>query len=270
VLNDLLERLLAVSLALVFLVPYPVAAAGKKSKTAITPVWSLTPNAFPSGVTSQAFLIVSNGNAAANKQIEPGDTFIVTLDLAGGSIAAVSNQVLVNSTELAGSDFEVRTGAGANQVVLAYKGASKLFAPGDSISVKIEIEAPASVAAGRVTVVGPADPTRYASILPAFATLSIVDFPIGIGSPGPEGPKGDPGPAGPSGPQGAQGPAGPQGAQGPVGPAGGPAQPVAYTRTVFAADSGEGHFLTASTTFVPVDGLTLSLGSPQKTEKIVR
>lgn len=230
--NLILRSLLALSVVLpVVMLDAPLLSAAAKKRT-IEPVWSIVPNAFPAGQTSSAFLTISNGNPASDRPIEAGDEFAVSLDLAGGQISALEPEVLVNSQTLAPTDFEVRAGGAADQIVLTYTGASRLFAPGDSVSVKLTFVAPSASAAGRVTAVGPPDRSRYASILPSFATLSIVDFPVGSGAPGPVGPEGPAGPAGNPGQQGPTGATGATGAQGPAGPPG-PPGPVGQPQVVF-------------------------------------
>jgi hypothetical protein len=196
-----------------------IPAYGAKLNVKITPVWSVAPSTFPAGQESGAFLIVANGNQQSQKALDPGDSFTVSFDLAGGALVAVEPTPLVNSQTLAASDFSA-VESDDTGVVITYHGPTARFAPGDSVSVKIRLRAPAAVAAGRVTAIGPADSARFNTTLPSFALLSVVDFPIGSGAPGPIGPKGDPGPMGPQGPAGSQGPVGPVGSTGPAGPEG--------------------------------------------------
>jgi hypothetical protein len=189
-----------------------------QSGNQITPVVTVSPPIFPAGQSASIFLSVSNGNPNSNKSIQPGDAFSFTFDAASGSGFSWQGPVLVNSATLSAADFNVTAPASA-QITITYQGIAKAFPPGDSFTIEVSFQTPATVGTGRLTFQAPIGTGgRYNEVIPAFTIISFVDFPTGPkGDPGPPGPQGPQGPVGPQGSQGPQGPQGPQGLQGPQG-----------------------------------------------------
>ena len=212
-------RALAVGLALALTSTTRVVADDDGSGNAkITPVVTVAPTLFAAGKASNAYLCVSNGNPSANKNIQSGDTFRLTLDNAVGAVSSFVSPVLVNSAILTAADFAVTFGATNNQIVIRYTGATKRFAPGDSFCVQVLFTASSNLGSGKMTAQGPSsggENGRYDNVLPAYTVISIVNFPTGPA--GPQGPQGVQGPVGPMGPQGEHGVQGPVGAMGPQG-----------------------------------------------------
>lgn len=154
----------------------------------ITPVVTVAPNLFAVGQFASTFVCVSNGNPSSSKSIQGGDSFKLTFDPSIGVVATVASPVLVNSTNLNGADFTASLGSVANQIVITYRGASKVFTPGDSFCVKVNFAAHNIIGSGKITGESPSsgsDQGRYNKIDPKHTTISIVDFATG-----PEGPPG--------------------------------------------------------------------------------
>ncbi len=243
----------AILLATVLLAPLsgasPAAAqqpAGAKGKarTTMAPVLVVAPALLPRGRTTSAFVSVMNANPASTAELQPGDTFEIRFDPAGGTVAEVEDEIFVNAPGMDARSFEIES-ADANRVVVAYRGAAARFPAGGVVGVKLMFAARDEAGTATVAVEVPSDRTRFDKSASPFAAIAVGD-PVEPGA-GPQGPKGDrgdrgepgtpgapgltgqTGPRGEAGPQGPQGMAGapgatgqtgPQGAQGPAGPGG--------------------------------------------------
>lgn len=199
----------------------PARADDDEAKSQITPVITVSPNLFPVGQLSDAFVCVSNGNPSSTKFIQDGDVFKLTFDQSIGVVATIAAPVMVNSSNLQAADFSASLGSEPNQIVISYTGASKRFMPGDSFCVKVSFTANNAIGSGKITGDAPSsggEQGRYNNVDPKYTTISIVDF--ATGPPGMKGDKGGKGDKGDTGPQGQAGPLGPTGPQGPAGPQG--------------------------------------------------
>jgi hypothetical protein len=195
--------------------------------TRMTPLYSVAPAVFQIGQTPNVLFSLTNGNANATQQLQPGDMFTFTLGVPGASITGVSGTILVNSVILAITDFQAIAGPNPNQVTLTYVGAPQTMPAGDTVSIETTVSG-TLVGPGAVTLQVPAD--RFDA--PASQPLSVasVDFPIGppgvqgptgaTGSTGPTGATGLAGITGPTGARGLTGAPGPTGLEGPQGPGG--------------------------------------------------
>lgn len=188
----------------------------------ISPFFSIAPDLFSTGKVSGANVCITNSNRGSTANLAGGDKFILAFEPEFGFVTGLKSFVTVNSAVLIPTDFQASVVS--NQVLFSYVGPTKPFPAGDSFCVEISLVPSASIGSGTVQFIGPQDATRYLCSLPAYTTLSMVDFATGpngptgpTGATGPTGPKG--GPAGPTGPTGPRGATGPAGAQGPQGPA---------------------------------------------------
>ena len=169
--------------------------------------FSVSPTLVFAGQTTSVLLTVTSTGAAVPATLQTGDKFFFTFAPSIGTVTSISPPVIVDSSSLAVSDFSVAAGSSAGQVVITYNGASKTFAYGNSIGLKVNITTNAQVASGDITL-----SSRFTNLVnsaSAFQTVSVINFPVG-----PAGPQGPPGPAGPAGPQGPIGATGPQGLPG--------------------------------------------------------
>jgi hypothetical protein len=193
---------------------------------------ALIPNTFSAGQVSRLLVCISNLNPDSRTKIRPGDLFRIMIGGAGGTLVS-TGAVLVDSSQIAPSDFVVSPGTTANDVFLNYVGAQKNFNHGESFCLEISLQTSDAVGPFEVAVDPPGIPgtlRRYEELERLFTLGSILDFTTWLtsaqgpqGATGPQGPQGAMGPQGPQGPAGAQGetgPPGPQGAPGPTGPQG--------------------------------------------------
>lgn len=181
----------------------PARADEDEAKSQITPVITVSPNLFPVGQLSDAFVCVSNGNPSSTKFIQGGDVFKLTFDPSIGVVSTVAAAVMVNSSNLQAADFSASLGSAPNQIVISYVGESKRFIPGDSFCVKLSFTANNAIGSGKITGEEPSsggEHGRYNNVDPKYTTISIVDFATG-----PPGMKGDKGDKGDTGPQGSGG-----------------------------------------------------------------
>jgi hypothetical protein len=147
------------------------------SSTNITPVVNIAPAVFAAGQTAEAYLTITNGNPTSTKQIQNGDAFTITVDsgLSGGFTFAAPP--LVNSATLAAGDFTAVPNG--NQVVITYTNpTAKLFAPGDTLSLKVTFTATATLRAYKVTWQGPyvkcASNWRFNEVVARYTAVQVV------------------------------------------------------------------------------------------------
>jgi hypothetical protein len=187
-------------------------AAAKKARSTVAPVLSVAPNLVPRGQTTSAFVSILNANPSSTAALEPGDTFAVDFDPAGGSIVEVDGDVFVSAPGLTPDAFAVDRET-PNRVTIVYRGAPVVFAPGGVLGVRVSFAARATAGTAAVALSSPGDARRFDKRVSRFATIAVGD-PVepGAGPQGPVGPRGD------TGAQGAPGDPGPGGAPGPGGP----------------------------------------------------
>lgn len=176
---------------------------------------SITPALFTYGQPASAMLSISSTGSTAHS-LQPGDSFKFTIPLSVGIVGSFESTLFVSSSTLSAADFTVAFGANNNEIVIRYNGASKTFAYGDSVCVRVNFTASAQLGSGTITLSGGANFVTKGA--PPYATAAIVNFPTGPAGPqGPQGPQGMQGAVGPQGPVGQQGAVGPTGPQGPAG-----------------------------------------------------
>jgi Collagen triple helix repeat (20 copies) len=211
----------------------PVARAQTPTETSIMPMLSVAPNLLTVGQAGQVLVTITNQNSASNAQLMTGDILTLNFDLADGQIQALPSAVLVTSSTLSATDFQVMQGSNSSQLVLIYNGVPVNFGFEDSITINPVLQAPSTARTNNITLQVPNN-DRFVSGTQSFASWFSTNVPFG--TQGPQGPAGPPGPAGPAGqsivgPQGPVGltgpagssvigPQGPPGAQGPPGPTG--------------------------------------------------
>jgi hypothetical protein len=199
------------------LMPVSSVRADDTGNQNITPVITITPNLFKVGTTSNTFVCLTNGNPNSSRAMQTGDSFNLTFDASIGALTSFDPAVMVNSATLTSADFLATSGNAANKIVMTYVGASKVFAPGDSLCLKVTVAASTVIGAGKVNCeVQPAKglDRRYNDLVLKYTTISVVDFATGPqGDKGDKGDQGDKGDKGDKGDQGAQGPSGVSGHQ---------------------------------------------------------
>ncbi|MBI3949413.1 MAG: collagen-like protein, partial [Acidobacteria bacterium] len=201
------------------------------SSARITPSFTISPSLFPASGNTAAILCITNSNPNSTANIVADDVFSFSVSCRGLSFNPTVDQILVNSSALLPSDFDVHVDATGRVVSFRYvNSTAKRFAYLDSVCAKVTLRGGADIETCAAQFTGPANTPRYNAPSPLFMTVSIVDFPTG--PPGPPGPRGDPGPQGPTGSPGSPGPKGdpgdkgdqgdpgPPGSVGPVGPSG--------------------------------------------------
>lgn len=194
------------------------------SSSQIIPALTVAPNFAAPESTAAVFLSIVNAAVPSDRNLEPGDEFLLALSDLAARFAGVDPEVFVTSKLLEPADFEVAL-VDPQTIRVEYVGESQRFAPGESFTVLAQLVTDDALSSGIVTLTPPDDGQRFADGSP---TLRFAAFDVGVGTAGPPGP---PGPEGPQGPQGPQGPPGVPGAQGPAGPPGptgaaGPPGPV--------------------------------------------
>jgi hypothetical protein len=214
----------------------PIARAQTPTETRIMPMLSVAPNLLTVGQASQVLVTITNQNSASNAQLMTGDILTLNFDLADGQIQALPSAVLVTSSTLSATDFQVMQGSNSSQLVVIYNGVPVNFGFEDSITINPVLQAPSTVRTNNITLQVPNN-DRFVNGTQSFASWFSTNVPFGTQGPagprgpagpagqstvGPQGPIGPPGPAGasvsgPQGPPGAQGPPGPTGPQGPSG-----------------------------------------------------
>ena len=223
--------------------------AGQK----IIPQLSISPNSFAVGITSQLAVSVVNVDPACSKSIAPGDTFTWTVDTGAGVLGMVgsscADDISVRSPDGSLGATQFSCSVVGNTAKLTFIGSpigsQHVFKGWDSVSLTLQLNAinrgPYLVSFGM-----PTDSSRYDTAgLPSFATIAVVDFPVGPPGPtGASGPVGPPGVVGATGAFGSTGASGPQGIQGPGGIAGATGPPGA------TGASGPGAFSQSGTTVV--------------------
>ena len=176
---------------------------------------NLFPDIFSAGEAASLFGCIANSNPHYKPKILPGDTFKISISSSAGTVTSTGS-VVVDSAELLATDFAIAPGGAANEIFVNYVGtAAKRLYAGESFCLEVSVQASNTIGPFELSVVPPASLAAYGDRL--FALGSIIDFPVGPASQGPQGP---PGPQGPQGATGPQGPAGAQGPQGTVGPQG--------------------------------------------------
>lgn len=149
----------------------------------IVPKLVLSPPAIGAGLTTTVVFSIYNGNEKSNseKLIMPDDRFDISLDPASDlQIQAIVGPVVVKSDTLLAEDFNVSIAADQRAIYIGYLGSSKVFAPGEFISVKASVTASNNSQMNILTFTGPSDARRYATAQPYFNTLTVVDIPSGI------------------------------------------------------------------------------------------
>ena len=143
-----------------------------QTDTNIVPLYAVAPEVFQTGLNSQVLFTVLNANPNSTQRIQPGDTFIFSVNVSGGSIASLGT-VTVNAAGFSSANLLATLSADGKQVTLTYSGPAALFGPGESFSVSVNLIL-SQVTAGFVTLQVPANgydrPQSFA------ASLSGVGF----------------------------------------------------------------------------------------------
>jgi hypothetical protein len=147
------------------------------SSTNITPVVTVSPSSLPANRSVEIYLIVSNGNATSTKQIQSGDAFTITMDGGLSNAYGFPLSPLVNSATLVPGDFSV-AGAHGLQIVITYTNATpKVFAPGDTLSLRVSFTTPAAPGVFKLGWQGPyvkgASNGRFNEVVPRFTAVQV-------------------------------------------------------------------------------------------------
>lgn len=199
----------------------PIRYPQTQTETRVIPMLSVVPNLSLVGQAGQVLVTIINQNSASSAQLMTGDSLTLNFDLADGRIQSPPSTVMVSSSTLSATDFQIVQGSNPSQLVLIYNGLPANFGFEDSITINPMLQAPSTVRTNNITLQTP-NSDRFASGTQIFAPWFSTNIPFG--APGPQGPAGPPGPTGPvgqsiTGPQGPIGPPGPAGT-GPQGPQG--------------------------------------------------
>src|SRR5262249_41102479 len=174
-------------------------------------------NVLPPSANAPVLLTITDVNGQIPIGLVPGEAFELTLDADTETIVAFDQSIVVNSSTLVSSDFQIGAPS-ATELLITYQGAPKNFMPGDSLAVAATLETRAAPASGRIAF---QHSTEF-----VFVPYAIESGQGGGGTPGPPGPTGPQGPPGPAGAKGANGAPGAAGAigatgaTGPIGPTG--------------------------------------------------
>jgi hypothetical protein len=202
-----------ITLKLVLVTSLILTIAGFAQAQSSSVSFGISPNIFPVGQNSSAFLCLSSTRAAPASTLSTGDSFIFSIDSSLGSVSSFAVLPLLTGLTAAPSDFQASYGLSHSQIIIRYIGTGTVFQYGASICLKVNLAAASQTGSGNVTL-----NSRFVQTVNGdapFITAAVVDFPVG-----PSGPTGPTGPIGQTGPQGIQGPLGPQGPKGDQGPPG--------------------------------------------------
>ena len=177
-----------------------------QSDPRIVPLYAVSPAVFQTGLTSDVQLTVLNANPNSTQQIQPGDKFTFTINIAGGSLVNLGAAIAAG---FAPSSFSSSLSADGTQVVLTYNGPATLFGQGASFGITASLQL-MQATSGFVTLQAPSTgyltPQSFAASVSgvSFATQSVSDrggAPLFIrrGPPGPTGATGATGPTGVTG-----------------------------------------------------------------------
>jgi hypothetical protein len=119
---------------------------------------SVAPGTFQIGQNPNVLFTLSQLNPNPDQQLQNGDTFVLTVDVPGGTLAAVSANPIIKSATLTAADFMVQLGSDLNKIIIRYIGPGAPFAARDSIGVKAMVSV-TQIASGSVVLETP--PERY-------------------------------------------------------------------------------------------------------------
>ncbi|HZS47346.1 MAG TPA: hypothetical protein VFC63_19910 [Blastocatellia bacterium] len=196
-----------------------------QTQTGPSVIFTVNPSILPAGQSVSALLCASPANTAGALSFNQNDVLGFVVNSGIGSVTAVDNLIMVNSSTLSASDFTASLNqVNHNKIVVRYNtAATKQFSYGDTICAKITLTtSPTPITS---TIVYSSAFTGMAGVMGnlPYLTISVVNFPAGPAGPvGPPGPQGIPGNDGAQGNIGLTGPKGDKGDQGIPGPPGPP------------------------------------------------
>jgi len=163
-----LARILAFAFVSIFLF-----YRATEAQTGARITFGINPTIFRAGQPASAELSVF-AVSSSPLTLSAGSNFMFFLDSSLGTVQSATAPVAVESSSLLPGDFSVSFAGGQNPIIVTYNGLPKIFAFGDSFSVKINMIASAQPGPGKLSLLSQFLPSVNGAL--PFTTASIVDF----------------------------------------------------------------------------------------------
>lgn len=139
----------------------------------------ISPTTFPSQtpVPLKGLFSFSNENPNSSVSVQKGDSFVIRVaDRFFILLAQDQSPLVVNSTNLQASDFQVTRTQG--QITITYNGNTAVFAPGDTIALKLDFLTVGAGASNISFEVPRKGAENFYNPTKQFVRINAVDFPL--------------------------------------------------------------------------------------------